>query len=118
MGFDSEMHDPKSFRYLDLSKGNSASGSSFRQTICGSGIRRDTKVCGGNTGMDKKSRAGPLGVVRSPTALSLIHHLIKRIAERLCRPTVHFVQANLRYLVRLSTKRMRMVATCARVALP
>ena len=46
VGFDSEMHDPKSFRYLDLSKGNSASGSSFRQTICGSGIRRDTKVCG------------------------------------------------------------------------
>ena len=58
VGFDSEMHDPKSFRYLDLSKGNSASGSSFRQTICGSGIRRDTKVCGGNTGMDKKSRGG------------------------------------------------------------
>ena len=113
MGFDSEMHDPKSFRYLDLSKGNSASGSSFRQTICGSGIRRDTKVCGGNTGMDKKSRG-----LTCSTALSLIHHLIKRIAERLCRPTVHFVQANLRYLVRLSTKRMRMVATCARVALP
>ena len=90
MGFDSEMHDPKSFRYLDLSK-------EIREWI--------------------KRAVEQVGLTCS-TALSLIHHLIKRIAERLCRPTVHFVQANLRYLVRLSTKRMRMVATCARVALP
>ena len=55
--------------------------------------------------MDKRA-VEQVGLTCS-TALSLIHHLIKRIAERLCRPTVHFVQANLRYLVRLSTKRMR-----------
>ena len=40
-----------------------------------------------------------------------------RRAGRLCRPALRVMQGDV-YLVRLSTKRMRMVATWARVALP